>query len=226
MKKILLVDDEKDILEFLKYNLEKEGFAVITACDGEEAIARLNENPDLAILDIMMPKLNGFEVCERIRKNKKTALLPVIFLTAKSAEQDEIKGLELGANDFIQKPISPMKLIARVKSNLRKAVADSDVKEILTIGMIVIDKNKYKIFLNGDETFFPRKEFELLNYLCENPGKILTRTAILQHVWGSDIYVVDRTIDVHIRKIREKLGVQAEMIETIKGVGYRMKNVS
>lgn len=226
MKKILLVDDEKDILEFLKYNLEKEGFAVITACDGEEAIARLNENPDLAILDIMMPKLNGFEVCERIRKNKKTALLPVIFLTAKSAEQDEIKGLELGANDFIQKPISPMKLIARVKSNLRKAVADSDVKEILTIGMIVIDKNKYKIFLNGDETFFPRKEFELLSYLCENPGKILTRTAILQHVWGSDIYVVDRTIDVHIRKIREKLGVQAEMIETIKGVGYRMKNVS
>jgi len=226
MKKILLVDDEKDILEFLKYNLEKEGFAVITACDGEEAIARLNENPDLAILDIMMPKLNGFEVCERIRKNKKTASLPVIFLTAKSAEQDEIKGLELGANDFIQKPISPMKLIARVKSNLRKAVADSDVKEILTIGMIVIDKNKYKIFLNGEETFFPRKEFELLNYLCENPGKILTRSAILQHVWGSDIYVVDRTIDVHIRKIREKLGAQAEMIETIKGVGYRMKNVS
>ena len=226
MKKILLVDDEKDILEFLKYNLEKEGFAVITACDGEEAIARLNENPDLAILNIMMPKLNGFEVCERIRKNKKTASLPVIFLTAKSAEQDEIKGLELGANDFIQKPISPMKLIARVKSNLRKAVADSDVKEILTIGMIVIDKNKYKIFLNGEETFFPRKEFELLNYLCENPGKILTRSAILQHVWGSDIYVVDRTIDVHIRKIREKLGAQAEMIETIKGVGYRMKNVS
>ena len=226
MKKILLVDDEKDILEFLKYNLEKEGFAVITACDGEEAIARLNENPDLAILDIMMPKLNGFEVCERIRKNKKTASLPVIFLTAKSAEQDEIKGLELGANDFIQKPISPMKLIARVKSNLRKAVADSDVKEILTIGTIVIDKNKYKIFLNGEETFFPRKEFELLNYLCENPGKILTRSAILQHVWGSDIYVVDRTIDVHIRKIREKLGAQAEMIETIKGVGYRMKNVS
>ena len=226
MKKILLVDVEKDILEFLKYNLEKEGFAVITACDGEEAIARLNENPDLAILDIMMPKLNGFEVCERIRKNKKTASLPVIFLTAKSAEQDEIKGLELGANDFIQKPISPMKLIARVKSNLRKAVADSDVKEILTIGMIVIDKNKYKIFLNGDETFFPRKEFELLTYLCENPGKILTRSAILQNVWGSDIYVVDRTIDVHIRKIREKLGNDSEMIETIKGVGYRMKNVS
>lgn len=226
MKKILLVDDEKDILEFLQYNLEKEGFAVITACDGEEAIARLNENPDLAILDIMMPKLNGYEVCERIRKNKKTASLPVIFLTAKSAEQDEIKGLELGANDFIQKPISPMKLIARVKSNLRKAVPDSDLKEILTIGTIVIDKNKYKIFLNGDETFFPRKEFELLSYLCENPGKILTRSAILQHVWGSDIYVVDRTIDVHIRKIREKLGAQAEMIETIKGVGYRMKNVS
>lgn len=226
MKKILLVDDEKDILEFLKYNLEKEGFAVITAGDGEEAIALLSENPDLAILDIMMPKLNGFEVCEWIRKNKKTANLPVIFLTAKSAEHDEIKGLEIGANDFIQKPISPLKLIARVKSNLRKSTQDSETQDVLTLGPIVIDKNTYKIFLDSEETFFPRKEFELLTYLCENPGKILTRAAILQNVWGSDIYVVDRTIDVHIRKIREKLGDDSEMIETIKGVGYRMKNVS
>lgn len=226
MKKILLADDEKDILEFLKYNLEKEGFAVITAGDGEEAISRLAENPDLAILDIMMPKLNGYEVCEMIRKNKKTALLPVIFLTAKSSEQDEIKGLELGANDFIKKPISPLKLIARVKSNLRKAAPEADENRVLTIGSIVIDRSTYKIFLNEEETFFPRKEFELLSYLCENPGKILTRASILLNVWGSDIYVVDRTIDVHIRKIREKLGAQSEMIETIKGVGYRMKNVS
>ncbi|MFA6598167.1 MAG: response regulator transcription factor [Ignavibacteriaceae bacterium] len=226
MKKILLVDDEKDILEFLKYNLEKEGFAVITANDGEEAISLLKEKPDLAILDIMMPKLNGFEVCAKIRGDKNTASLPVIFLTAKSSEQDEIKGLELGANDFIQKPISPLKLIARVKTNLRKIVLHADEKAILSVGPIVIDKEKYKIFLNNDETFFPRKEFELLSYLCENPGKILTRSAILQNVWGSDIYVVDRTIDVHIRKIREKLGAQSEMIETIKGVGYRMKNVS
>lgn len=225
MTKILLVDDEKDILEFLKYNLEKEGFSVITAGDGEEAITLLNENPDLAILDIMMPKLNGFEVCEKIRKNKKTANLPVIFLTAKSAEQDEIKGLEIGANDFIQKPISPLKLIARVKSNLRKSGQDEVTKDVLNIGSIVINKNTYKIFLKDVETFFPRKEFELLTYLCENPGKILTRAAILQNVWGSDIYVVDRTIDVHIRKIREKLGDDSEMIETIKGVGYRMKNV-
>lgn len=226
MKKILLADDEKDILEFLKYNLEKEGFAVITASDGEEAISLLAENPDLAILDIMMPKLNGYEVCEMIRKNKKTALLPVIFLTAKSSEQDEIKGLELGANDFIKKPISPLKLIARVKSNLRKAAPEADENRVLTIGSIVIDRSTYKIFLNEEETFFPRKEFELLSYLCENPGKILTRASILLNVWGSDIYVVDRTIDVHIRKIREKLGAQSEMIETIKGVGYRMKNVS
>ncbi len=226
MKKILLADDEKDILEFLQYNLEKEGFSVITACDGEEAISLLAENPDLAILDIMMPKLNGYEVCEMIRKNKKTALLPVIFLTAKSSEQDEIKGLELGANDFIKKPISPLKLIARVKSNLRKAAPEAVESCVITIGSIVIDRSTYKIFLNEEETFFPRKEFELLSYLCENPGKILTRASILQNVWGSDIYVVDRTIDVHIRKIREKLGAQSEMIETIKGVGYRMKNVS
>ncbi|MCK9212044.1 MAG: response regulator transcription factor [Ignavibacteriaceae bacterium] len=226
MKKILLADDEKDILEFLKYNLEKEGFAVITANNGEEAISLLNENPDLAILDIMMPKLNGFEVCAKIRENKKTANLPIIFLTAKSSEQDEIKGLELGANDFIQKPISPLKLIARVKTNLRKIKIDANDSVILSAGPVVIDREKYKIFINTKETFFPRKEFELLNYLCENAGKILTRTAILQKVWGSDIFVVDRTIDVHIRKIREKLGAHSEIIETIKGVGYRMKNVS
>lgn len=226
MKKILLADDEKDILEFLQYNLEKEGFAVITANNGEEAISLLNENPDLAILDIMMPKLNGFEVCAKIRENKKTANLPVIFLTAKSSEQDELRGLELGANDFILKPISPLKLIARVKTNLRKSASVSNDKEILSVGPIVIDREKHKIFLDNEETFFPRKEFELLTYLCENSGKILIRSAILQNVWGSDIYVVDRTIDVHIRKIREKLGAHSEMIETIKGVGYRMKNVS
>ncbi|MCK9426312.1 MAG: response regulator transcription factor [Ignavibacteriaceae bacterium] len=226
MKKILLADDEKDILEFLKYNLEKEGFAVITATNGEEAISLLKENPDLAILDIMMPKLNGFEVCAKIRENKKTAHLPVIFLTARSSEQDEIKGLELGANDFIQKPISPLKLIARVKTNLRKSTYNANENEILSVGPIVIDREKYKIFLNNVETFFPRKEFELLSYLCENAGKILTRLAILQKVWGSDIYVVDRTIDVHIRKIREKLGTHSDIIETIKSVGYRMKNAS
>jgi len=226
MKKILLADDEKDILEFLQYNLEKEGFAVITAHNGDEALTRLEESPDLAILDIMMPGLNGFEVCEKIRSNKKTAMLPVIFLTAKTSEQDEIKGLELGANDFIQKPISPKKLIARVKTNFRNASQEPEKKAVLHIGSIVIDKNEYKIFLDNVETFFPRKEFELLSFLCEHPGKILTRSAILQKVWGSDIYVVDRTIDVHIRKIREKLGAQSEMIETIKGVGYRMKNVS
>ena len=224
MKKILLADDEKDILEFLQYNLEKEGFAVITATNGEEALSLLKENPDLAILDIMMPKLNGFQVCAKIRENKNNAGLPVIFLTAKSSEQDEIKGLELGANDFILKPISPLKLIARVKANLRKSASDTHNKAVFLKGPIMIDREEHKIFLEAEETFFPRKEYELLSYLCENSGKILTRAAILQHVWGSDIYVVDRTIDVHIRKIREKLGAHFDMIETIKGVGYRMKN--
>ena len=226
MKKILLADDEKDILEFLQYNLEKEGFVVITATNGEEALLLLKENPDLAILDIMMPKLNGFQVCAKIREDKNSAGLPVIFLTAKSSEQDEIKGLELGANDFILKPISPLKLIARVKANLRKSVSDTHNKEIFSNGPIVIDREEHKIFLETEETFFPRKEYELLSYLCENSGKILTREGILQNVWGSDIYVVDRTIDVHIRKIREKLGAHSDMIETIKGVGYRMKNAS
>jgi len=226
MKKVLLADDEKDILEFLQYNLEKEGFEVITANNGEEAVSLAKEDIDLAILDIMMPKMDGYHVCEQIRKNKKTEHLPVIFLTAKTSEQDEIKGLELGANDFIQKPISPLKLIARVKSNLRKSATEPETAPRLVVGPIAVDRVEYKIFIDDQETFFPRKEFELLNYLCENVGKILTRTAILQKVWGSDIYVVDRTIDVHIRKIREKLGDYAEIIETIKGVGYRMKHAS
>lgn len=225
--KILLVDDEKDIVEFLQYNLEQEGFEVITAYDGKEAIEKMELNPDLVILDVFMPKMDGYEVCTKIRMMEVHKTTPVIFLTAKSSETDEIHGLNLGADDFIQKPISPKKLIARVKSNLRKiettaAASDSNTIEI---GPLIIDREQFVVILEGQKLIFPKKEFEIISYLASNPGKVFDRDKILNDVWGSDIYVVERTIDVHVRKIREKLGKHGNLIETVKGVGYRFKNI-
>ncbi len=225
MNKILLVDDEKDIVEFLKYNLEKENYEVVVGYNGEEALEKLSEKPDLIILDIMMPRLDGFETCQRIREKKEFESTPIIFLTAKSGETDEIKGLELGASDYIQKPISPKKLIARVKSNLRKFESAKSEPAKIKYGPIEIDKEKYEIFIEGEKKLFPRKEFEVLYFLANHPGKVFGRELLLKEVWGSDVYVVDRTVDVHVRKIREKLGDYADMIETIKGVGYRLKSV-
>ncbi len=228
MKKILLVDDEKDIVEFLKYNLEQEDFEVLVGYNGQDALDKISGKPDLVILDIMMPDMDGFEVCRRIRATKGFENVPVIFLTAKSGETDEIKGLEIGASDYIQKPISPKKLVARVNSNLRKyedsAVGTSGPVKI-KIGPLDIDKEKYVITVDGNKKVFPRKEFELLYYLANNPGKVFSREVLLKDVWGADVYVVDRTVDVHIRKIREKLNIYSELIETVKGVGYRFKSV-
>ena len=224
--KILLVDDEPDIVEFLEYNLTQEGFDVIKAYDGIEALNQIKENPDLILLDIMMPKMNGYEVCKSIRSMKGYEKIPVVFLTAKSGEVDEILGLELGANDYIQKPISPKKLVARVKSNLRKGTAEIKQKPIkVSIGPLVIDREKYVVYIDGNETVFPKKEFEVLFYLANNPGRVFSREILLKDVWGNDVYVVDRTIDVHIRKIREKLDQHSDLIETVKGVGYRFKSV-
>lgn len=226
--KILLVDDEKDIVEFLRYNLEQEDFSVIAAYDGREALEKIDENPDLVILDVMMPKLNGFEVCKSIRQNNKYKDIPVIFLTAKGGEADEIQGLELGAVDYIHKPISPKKLVARVKANLRrfsnKKNEDETGEKEIEIGPLRIDKKKYIVLVDGEQCIFPRKEFELLYFLASNPGRVFNRENLLKEVWGTDVFVVDRTVDVHIRKIREKLEAHADLIETIKGVGYRFKN--
>ena len=174
-----------------------------------------------------MPHLNGYEVYNKIRENKNFTDVPIIFLTAKSGETDEIKGLELGASDFIQKPISPKKLIARVKLNLRKNKVDltgNDVKK-LEIGPLVIDKEKYVVNIDNVETILPRKEFNLLFFLANNPDRVFSREVLLKEVWGDDVYVVDRTVDVHIRKIREKLDKYAYLIDTIKGVGYKFKSV-
>jgi two-component system, OmpR family, alkaline phosphatase synthesis response regulator PhoP len=228
MTKILLVDDEPDIIEFIKYNLEQENYNVIVSYDGKDALKKVHQKPDLVILDIMMPEMDGFEVCIEIRKQHQFQDLPIIFLTAKSSEKDEIKGLELGAIDYIQKPISPRKLIARVKTNLTKhaVLSEKPVKhKTISLGPISIDPDKFVVLLDGKKKTFPKKEFNLLYYLVNNPGTVHTREELLKEVWGTDVFVVDRTVDVHIRKIREKLDAYSNLIETVKGVGYRFKSV-
>ena len=227
-KTILIVDDEKDIRDMLAYNLSKEGFAVLTAQDGNEAIKKLADHKvSLVVLDIMMPGLDGFEVCKRIRATKAWSNLSVLFLTARSSEVDEIVGLELGADDYIQKPVSPRVLVARVKSILRRSnsatpnVSDELIAEKVIIDNLEIDRSSYRVKLAGKEMFFPRKEFELLFFLVSNPGRVFSRDALLNKIWGDGAYVVERTVDVHIFKVREKLGKLGERIETVKGVGYR-----
>jgi two-component system, OmpR family, alkaline phosphatase synthesis response regulator PhoP len=228
--RILVVDDEKDIVDILKYNLQKElDFIVITAFNGKEAIERaISEKPDLIILDIMMPEMNGFDVCKMLKSAGETAKIPVIFLTAKENEIDEIIGLELGADDYIQKPISPRKVIARVKSVIRRTYAEPEKVDksdgYIKFKNLEIDTIAHMVKINDEEVFFPKKEFQLLHFLISNKGKVLSRNVLLNYVWGENIYVVDRTIDVHIAKVREKLGEYSEYIETIKGLGYRFNN--
>ncbi|MCB0743198.1 MAG: response regulator transcription factor [Ignavibacteriales bacterium] len=227
MAKILLVDDEKDIVEFLQYNLEAEGFEVISANDGIEALSKMEEKPDLVVLDVMMPKMNGYEVLKNIRLNENYNEIPIIFLTAKTSEFDELKGFDLGADDYIKKPISPKMLVARVKSKIKRLTLndDKDIQNslVINIGPLEINKDKYEVKLNGENIILPKKEFAILYYLASKPGKVFPRDRILNDVWGEDIFVIERTVDVHVRKIREKLGDNSNLIETIKGVGYRFK---
>jgi len=224
--KILVVDDEKDIVEFIQYNLEKEGFEVITAHNGNEALEAIKEKPDLVVLDVMMPGIDGYEVCEKIRLEDKYKSIPILLLTAKTREQDEIRGLELGADDYIPKPVSIQKLIARIKSNIRQS--ESNITEIsngiIEVGPIKIDREAYIVYLNAEKIVFPRKEFEIIYYLANKPGKVIPREQLLSSIWGDDVFVGDRTIDVHVRKIREKLDKYSNLIETVKGVGYRFKS--
>ena len=225
--KVLVVDDEKDIVDLLKYNLEKEkDFEVITALNGKDAIISASENnPDLVLLDVMMPELNGFEVCKKLKNSVSTSKIPVIFLTAKENEIDEIIGLELGADDYIQKPVSPRKVIARIKSVFRRIYSEDEktvkISEYIKFKKLQIDSIAHVVKINNEEVFFPKKEFQLLHFLLSNRGKVLSREVLLNQIWGENVYVVDRTIDVHVAKVREKLGEYADYIETIKGLGYR-----
>lgn len=225
-KRILVVDDEVDITKLLKYNLEKEGFQVLVAYDGKTALTRVQENPDLIVLDVMMPGMDGFEVLRELKSKEATASIPVLFLTAKGTELDEVLGLELGADDYIVKPISPRKLVARIKAMFRRADAREKKlvhDDVYQFQNIVINVPNYTVKIDGKDVFFPKKEFELLVYLARYPNRVITREEILDNIWGKNVYVVDRTIDVHIRKIRGKLGKYGSMIETVKGVGYRLK---
>lgn len=228
-QKILIADDERDIIDFLKYNLEKEGFDVLTAKNGVEAVSLAKKNPNLILLDVMMPEMDGLEAVRTLKKNPLTAKIPVIFLTARGTDVDEVVGLELGADDYITKPVSLPKLMARIKLTLRKKPGESKddtaSTDILRHGVLEINRSHYKVYISKKEVFFPKKEFEVLSYLVRNAGKVVTRETLLSQIWGSDVYVIDRTVDVHIRKIREKLGSNADYIDTIKGVGYRLREL-
>jgi two-component system alkaline phosphatase synthesis response regulator PhoP len=228
-KKILVVDDEKDIVDILKYNLERENeFEVLTASNGKEALAHASLNPDVIILDIMMPEINGFEVCKQLKNNPATSKIPVIFLTAKENEIDEILGLEIGADDYISKPISPRKVLARIKSVIRRSQNDKPIHvfsdDNIKFKSLEIDTASHSVKIKDREIFFPKKEFQLLHFLLSNRGRVYSREILLNRIWGENIYVVDRTVDVHVAKVREKLGEYAEYIETIKGLGYRFKD--
>ncbi|MCR4417016.1 MAG: response regulator transcription factor [Ignavibacteria bacterium] len=221
-KTILVCDDERDIVDVLVYNLSKEGYKVIPAYNGKEALEKINSDVDLVLLDIMMPYMDGLEVCRNLKQNPETQNISIIFLTARDSEIDEVKGLEIGGDDYIAKPISIKKLLARINSVLRrKELATSPEK--LNLGEIKLDLDNYQVEIENQKISFPRKEFETLVYLAKNRGKIVRREQLLENVWGDDVVVTHRTIDVHIRKIREKLGKYADLIETIKGVGYRFR---
>jgi len=227
-KNILVVDDEQDIVDLLKYNLQKEGYTVSTALNGKEALEKTQEQPNLILLDVMMPELDGWEVVKEIRKNESTSHLPVIFLTAKCNDTDEILGLELGADDYIRKPISIPKLIARIKSVLRKHEAltlKKDTKSSIRLGVVEIIPAQHRVRINNKDVFFSKKELEIFHYLASRSDVVVNREELLNSVWGAAVYVVDRSVDVYVRKIREKLGKYADYIETIRGVGYRVRSI-
>lgn len=222
MYKILIADDEPDILDFITYNLVKEGFEVITASDGIEAIKQAKTyHPDLIILDIMMPKLDGLEVCTHLRELSDFKDTLIIFLTAMGDENSEIKGLNTGADDYIVKPIKPKLLISRVNALLRRANKPDEKDNKITVGAVTIDPEQFLVQYKSTIFSLPRKEFELLHLLMSKPGKVFHRDEILSKVWGTDVIVGDRTIDVHIRKLRQKLN--DELITTVKGVGYKFE---
>ncbi len=218
--RILLVDDEPDILEIVGYNLSSEGYQVFTAENGAKAIKLAKKNkPHLIILDVMMPEMDGIEACEQIRKVPELEGTIITFLTARGEDYSQMAGFDAGADDYITKPIKPKVLLSKVKALLRRYRSDEKSSDVVNLGDIVINRDEYKIVQNGEEIVLPKKEFELLSLLASKPGKVYKREDILNNVWGNEIVVGGRTIDVHIRKLREKIG--DERIKTIKGVGYK-----
>ena len=222
-EKILLVDDEEDIIEFLGYNLKKEGYDVTTTTSGKEAIEIAKKiSPDLVILDVMMPEMDGIETCQELREIEGLKNTLIAFLSARGEDYSQVAGFDAGADDYITKPIKPRLLVSRVKAILRRKGAGAAGSETQEEGAIKIDREKYVVYKEGKEFSFPKKEFELLALLISKPGKVFTRDIILETVWGGEVVVGDRTIDVHIRKLREKLG--DHYIKTVKGVGYKFES--
>jgi len=224
--KILLVDDEDDILEFISYNLQKEGYKVYTAKNGIEALAAAQKHiPHLVLLDVMMPEMDGIAACEELRKIPELDKTMIAFLTARGEDYSQVAGFEAGADDYITKPVRPKVLVSRVKALLKRSGESAPAPALVqnentvSIGNLVIDKERYHIRLNGEEMILPRKEFELLSLLVSKQGKVFTREEIYHSVWGENVVVGDRTIDVHIRKLREKIG--NDHIKTLKGIGYK-----
>lgn len=220
--KILIVDDEADIVELLKYNLEKEGYNCSTAGNGKDALEKIEKvKPDLVLLDIMMPEMDGIETCRRIRQLDTVKNVYIVFLTARAEEYSELAGFEVGADDYITKPIKPRVLLSRIKAIMKRDKQVDEKDGDIDAGGVKINRSTYSVSINGEEITLPKKEFELLYLLASKPGKVFTREVILNDVWGNEVFVGDRTIDVHIRKIREKIG--DKKIKTIKGVGYKFE---
>jgi two-component system alkaline phosphatase synthesis response regulator PhoP len=224
---VLVVDDEDDILDLLHYNLSKEGFRVSMARDGVEALASAeSDRPDVIILDIMMPRMDGIEFCRSVRRHASLRTVPVLMLTARSEEEDHVRGLDVGADIYLSKPISLPVLISQTRALLRSRDRSETPPDRIQIHDLEVDRDRFRVFRRRggaeEEIRLPRKEFELLFFLASRPGIAFSRQDLLDQVWGTDVYVVDRTVDVHVRKIREKIG--DDYIETIKGVGYRFRD--
>ncbi|MCM8811427.1 MAG: response regulator transcription factor [Candidatus Omnitrophica bacterium] len=224
-RKILVVEDEKNIIQIVTYNLEKEGYQTVLAKDGEAALEKLKqETPDLVILDLMLPKVDGLEVCRQIRANPKTAYLPVIMLTAKTQETDRVVGLEVGADDYVSKPFSPRELVARVKAILRRTQR-KEMPAIWKCGSVEVDWEKRLVKLKQKAISLTPKEFDLLKILVESDGRVLSRTRLLELVWGYDqaVEIQSRTVDLHISQLRQKLGSEGKRVLTVTGAGYRFR---
>mgnify|MGYP002548884466 CR=1 FL=1 len=222
-KRILIVEDEKNIVDILSFNLSKEGYETLEAYDGEAALQlALEQNPDLILLDIMLPGEDGLEILSRLKASEVTKEIPVIMVTAKGAEYDKVMGLDCGADDYITKPFGMMEFIARVRAVLRRAGKEEKENDVLETGDLQIQVKQHQVLAKGEKVTLTLKEFELLKFLMENKGIVLTRDRLLGHVWGYDFDGETRTVDVHVRTLRQKLGECGELIETVRGVGYRI----
>jgi DNA-binding response OmpR family regulator len=221
---ILVIDDEKDLIELVSYNLKKEGFAVKGELDGEAGLAKAKTDlPDLVLVDLMMPGIDGLEVCRRLRSDTRTAAIPIIMLTAKSAESDRVVGLELGADDYVTKPFSPRELAARVKAVLRRTSPQTAPSTVIRRGELTIDLTRREVSCGKDSIALTASEFRLLHFLAIHPGQVFSRSELIDGAMGREISIVDRTIDVHVTGLRRKLGNCGERIETVRGFGYRFR---